>query len=37
MKENIAVPSFWQHICKIFVINAISDARILMLVIFDEC
>jgi len=25
MKENIAVPSFWQHIRKIFV-NATSDA-----------
>jgi len=26
MKENIAIPSFWKHICKIFVLNAVSDA-----------
>jgi len=35
MKENIAIPIFRQHICKIFVINAVSDARILILVIFE--
>jgi len=23
MKENITIPFFWQHVCKIFVINAI--------------
>jgi len=28
---------FRQHICKIFVINAISDARIQILVIFEGC
>jgi len=26
MKEDIAIPSFWLHICKIFVINSVSDA-----------
>jgi len=26
MKEDIAIPSFWLDICKIFVINSISDA-----------
>jgi len=26
MKENIAIPYFWQHICKVVVINATSDA-----------
>jgi len=36
MKENIAFPFFRQHICKIFVINAISEARILILVIFED-
>jgi len=35
MKENIAIPFLRQHICKIFVVNAISDARILILVIFE--
>jgi len=26
MREDIAIPSFWLDICKIFVINSISDA-----------
>jgi len=36
MKENIAIPFFQQHMCNIFVINAISDAHILILVIFED-
>jgi len=26
MKKDIAIPSFWLHICKFFVKNSISDA-----------
>jgi len=26
--ENIAIPFFWQHICKIFATNAVSDVAI---------
>jgi len=35
MKENIVIPFFRQHNCKIFALNAISDAHMLILVIFE--
>jgi len=37
MKKILLFHLCLQHICKMFVINAISDARILILVIFEEC
>jgi len=37
MKENVAIPFFRPHICNVFVINAILDAHILILVIFEGC
>jgi len=36
-EENIAIPFLSATHLQIFVINAISDARILILVIFEEC
>jgi len=37
MEENIAILFFQKHIRKIFVINAIANTRILILVIFERC
>jgi len=36
-EEKYYYSIFRQHICKIFVINAISDPGILVLVILEEC